>query len=451
VVQLRRFENSNMAAPAGMLAALRAMARPLRTAADLDPLMERIGDARCALLGEATHGTHEFYAFRADLSKRLIVEKGSSFIAVEGDWPDCYRVNRYVKGYPDSGASAEEVLRAFDRWPTWMWANEEVADLAEWLRRYNQGRPEHQKAGFYGLDVYSLWDSLHQVMAYLQRAAPEALPAARQALRCFEVYGEDAQEYARATMLVPEACQEEAVNLLRAVREAAPEYRRDGRDAHFVAEQNALVVRNAEMYYRTMVRSNAASWNVRDRHMAETLDRLLQHHGPEAKAIVWAHNTHIGDARFSDMADAGEVNIGQLARERYGEEGAVLVGFGTHRGTVIAAREWEAPMEVMPVPPGRKESWEDVLHRADAADKLLLFDRASSHEDLLSWRGHRAIGVVYRPEYERYGNYVPTVLPRRYDAFVFIDESQALRPLHMKAREREQVEEEVPETYPTGI
>jgi len=443
----RRFEETDTSAPAELLAAIRSSSRPLRTPDDLDPLLERVGDARCVLLGEASHGTHEFYTWRAELSKRLIAEKGFSFIAVEGDWPDCYRVNRYAKGYPDAGDSAYEVLHAFHRWPTWMWANEEVADLTEWLRHFNDGRPEGERVGFYGLDVYSLWDSLYQVMGYLQRAAPEGLPAARRALRCFEPYGEDGQEYARATAFVPETCEEEAVKLLREVRRTAPAYRGDGRDAHFVAEQNALVVKNAESYYRAMVRSNAQSWNVRDRHMAETLNRLLKHHGPRAKAVVWAHNTHVGDARFTDMADAGEVNLGQLAREDYGERQAVLVGFGSHRGTVIAGREWDAPMEVMRVPPGRPDSWEDVLHRAGAADKMLLLDPAGLPAGFLARRGHRAIGVVYHPEYEQYGNYVPTVLPRRYDAFLFLDETRALRPLHMDARE----EEEVPETYPTGV
>lgn len=451
---MARSRRSTEAAPIAtpeLLAALRSLTLPLRSAADLDPLMARIGDARCVLLGEATHGTHEFYTWRAELSRRLILEKGFSFIAVEGDWPDCYRVNRYAKGYAGAGGSAREVLRAFARWPTWMWANEEIADLVEWLAGYNRSRPEDQKVGFYGLDVYSLWDSLHQVMDYLRRTAPEALPAARSALRCFEPYAEEAQEYALATLLVPQSCQDETAKLLGEVRRAAPvsEYRSDGRDAHFVAEQNALVVKNAEAYYRTMVLSNAASWNVRDGHMAETLDRLLEHHGPRAKGIVWEHNTHIGDARFTDMPESGEVNLGQLARERYGEPNVVLVGLGTHRGTVIAGREWGAPMEEMRVPVARPSSWEDVLHDAGADDKLLLFDPGASAQALLDWRGHRAIGVVYRPELDWYGNYVPTVLPRRYDAFLFVDESHAVRALHLRRRAEE--EEEVPATFPTGV
>src|SRR5215218_11022046 len=284
---------------------------PLREPEDLDPLLERIGDARCVLLGEASHGTSEYYAWRARISERLIREKGFSFIAVEGDWPDCYEVNRYVKGYPDSGRNAREVLRTFERWPTWMWANEEVVSLAEMLRGHNEGLPEGRKVGFYGLDVYSLTESMDEIISYLERADPDAVPAARRAYRCFEPYGEDAREYARATAFVPTSCEEEVVSLLSELRGTVARYE-DGPETRFAAEQNALVVKNAEAYYRTMVRGGAASWNVRDRHMAETLERLIEHHGPGAKGIVWEHNTHIGDARHTDMARSGMVNVGQL-------------------------------------------------------------------------------------------------------------------------------------------
>jgi erythromycin esterase len=435
-------------ANAALVGGVRRLALPLRGAEDLDPLMDLIGDARYVLLGEASHGTADYYTWRTVISRRLITEKGFSFLAVEGDWPDCYRVNRYVKGFHDEGETAHEVLHAFERWPTWMWANEEVVALVEWLREHNERLPEARKAGFYGLDVYSLWDSLYAVMAYLYRNAPDALPAAWQAFRCFEPYGEDVQEYARATRFVPNSCEAEVVELLHALRRSAPvPSSAEGREARFVAEQNALVLQNAEAYYRTMVRGGSESWNIRDRHMTETLDRLMEYHGPEARAIVWEHNTHIGDARYTDMADEGEVNVGQLVRESHGQEGVVLVGFGSYRGTVIAARQWEAPMERMRVPPGREGSWEDVLHQAVGADALLLFAGRELEGGMLEPRGHRAIGVVYRPEHERFGNYVPSVLPRRYDAFLFIDTTRALHPLHdVVARE-----EEVPETYPSGM
>jgi erythromycin esterase-like protein len=350
-----------------------------------------------------------------------------------------------VTGFPDAPDDAAEALAAFARWPTWMWANEEIADLAAWLRARNAGRPGAGRVGFYGLDVYSLWDSLHAVMGYLRRHAPAALPEARRALKCFEPFGEDAQEYARATLFTPHACQDEVVELLHRLRSEAAAPAGDGRDGWFVAEQNALVVKNAEAYYRAMVRSDSASWNVRDRHMMETLARLLDHHGPNSRAVVWAHNTHVGDARYTDMADDDIVNLGQLARERYGRENVAVVGFGSHRGAVIAGPGWGAPWEEMDSPPGRPGSWEDVLHRAGAADQLLVFGDAAG--PLAGWRGHRAIGVVYRPGLEKYGNYVPTVLPQRYDAFVYLDETTAVRPLLPPGGGGP---EELPETYPSG-
>jgi erythromycin esterase-like protein len=438
---------SEAAEGTGLREQIRQLARPLRGPGDLDPLMERIGDSRYVLLGEASHGTAEYYTWRAALSKRLIVEKGFSFVAVEGDWPDCYRINRFVKGLPDSGDRPRDVLSTFQRCPTWMWANDEVADLMKWLRRHNDALPTEKKVGFYGLDVYSLWDSMYAVMGYLKRVDPSALPAALNAFRCFEPYGEDVQEYARSTRWTPESCECEVIDLLRELRTRAPTYRADGHEAYFEAEQNAVVLRNAEAYYRAMVRGGPESWNIRDRHMADTLDRLMAHHRAGAKAIVWEHNTHVGDARFTDMAEEGMLNVGQLAREHHSGEGVVLVGFGSHRGSVIAGLEWEAPMERMPVPPARAASWEDVLHRLGSDDRLLLFADADMTRELLQPRGHRAIGVLYHPHHEEYGNYVPTVLPRRYDAFLYLDETHALHPLRVPVRE----EGEVPETFPTGV
>jgi erythromycin esterase-like protein len=421
---------------------------PLHGWEDLDPLMERIGDAHYVLLGEASHGTADFYDWRRTISQRLIREKGFSFIAVEGDWPDCYRINRYVKGYADAGESAREVLHAFERWPTWMWANEEVVALVEWMRDHNRQRPDEQRVGFYGLDVYSLWDSMHAVLGYLDRADGPAGQAARRAFECFEPFGYDAQEYAEATAWTPTTCEEEVVELLRELRQRASLYEHDGREAFFNAEQNALVVKNAETYYRTMVRGDARSWNVRDQHMAETLARLMMHHGRDAKAIVWEHNTHIGDARYTDMAAGGMVNVGQLIRERHADDGVVLVGFSSHRGTVIAGDAWGAPMREMAVPPARDGSWEDILHQASKGDRLWIIDPTVDHDvPLFEPRGHRAIGVVYRPQHEAFGNYVPTIMPKRYDALAFVDESHALHALHMRAR----LDHEVPETFPTGI
>ena len=420
---------------------------PLEDPTHLDPLMERIGDARYVLLGEASHGTREYYTWRAEISKRLIAERGFSFIAVEGDWPDCYRVNRFVKGDPDLGGSAHAVLRAFDRWPTWMWANEEVADLAGWMRWHNESRSEGEKVGFYGLDVYSLWDSLYTVINYLQQAAPDAVDAAIGTFRCFQPFGHDPQEYAWATLMVPHSCEDAVVKMLTELCEKAAALRSSSADgeAFFNAEQNALVVQNAEHYYRTMVRGDASSWNVRDCHMMDTLERLMAHHGPQAKAIVWEHNTHIGDARATDMARSGMVNVGQLARERHAREGVVLVGFGSYEGSVIAGRKWGAPMEMMPVPPAQSGSYEEAFHRAGARNHLVILDDAP--DGLRQTRGHRAIGVVYNPENERFGNYVPTVMADRYDVFLYVDRTRALRPLHLRVRP----DTEVPETFPSGV
>ena len=422
---------------------VRRRATPLRQAGDLDPLLERIGSARVVMLGEASHGTSEYYTWRARITQRLVREKGFSFVAVEGDWPDAYRVNRYVKGYDDVGASAREVLHAFQRWPTWMWANWEAVALAEWLRKHNDAQPGQRGVGFYGLDVYSLWESLAAIMRYLEETDPDALEAARRAYACFEPYGEDVQAYARGAAFVQASCEDEVVDLLGDIRRHA-QATGDDDEAHFDAEQNARAAVGAERYYRTMVRGGSQSWNVRDRHMIETLDHLLEHHGPGAKAIVWEHNTHIGDARATDMAAAGMVNTGQLARERYGDDAVVLVGFGSNRGSVIAGRSWGAPMERMEVPIAQAGSWEDVFHEAGVGDALLLTDRLSPAAR--ERRGHRAIGVVYDPTLERYGNYVPTDLPARYDAFVHCDVTRALHPLHVEPKEAGP-----PETYPWGL
>lgn len=420
--------------------------RPLRSDADLDPILDAIGERRIVLLGEASHGTSEYYTWRRRISQRLITEKSFSFIAVEGDWPDCYTLNRYAKGFADAGTSAREVAHAFDRWPTWMWANEEVIDLIEWLRTYNEQRPLDQRVGFYGLDVYSLWESMEAVVRYLDRVDPGAASKARRAYACFDPYHQDVQAYARATALVPTSCEREAVSALVELRRKAAEYREDGRDAYFNAEQNALVARNAERYYRAMVMDGPDSWNLRDTHMVETLDRLLQHHGAAAKAIVWEHNTHVGDARATDMARTGLVNVGQLTREEWDGE-VYIVGFSSYEGSVIAGEEWGAPMQRMRVPEAARGSWEAALHEAGAHDMLLVMKDLENDEDAPKTRGHRAIGVVYDPDWERAGNYVPTRMTERYDALLYIDKSHALHPLHMPAH----VHGEPPDTYPTGM
>ncbi|MBP1966803.1 erythromycin esterase family protein [Paenibacillus aceris] len=406
---------------------IKQQAVPLTTPQDLDALLEAIGDKKYVLLGEATHGTSEFYTLRTELTRKLIETKGFSFIAVEGDWPSCYEVNRYVKQYKDAKPNTREVLEGFNRWPTWMWANEEVGALVDWLKQHNADKPIEQRVGFYGLDVYSLWESLDEIERYLQeKGTPEQLALARSAFECFDSYDKEGQNYGVSAAFYGESCKDEVVKLLKELHAKRVRYDEDS-EAALSAELNALVAVNAEDYYRTMVRHDAESWNIRDRHMTEALRRLAQHHGPDAKVIVWEHNTHIGDARATDMQADGMVNVGQLVREAHGEADVFAIGFGTYRGTVIAAKAWGEPVATMQVPAAQPGSWEELMHRAGAHDQILLLrkeDPVLGHEVL----GHRAIGVVYRPAYER-GNYVPSVMARRYDAFVHVDESHALRPL----------------------
>jgi erythromycin esterase-like protein len=415
-----------------------AIARPLHDAGDLDVLLDRAAGARVVLIGEASHGTHEFYTWRDALTRRLIEERGFDLVAVEGDWPDCARVDAAVRGAPGAPADPRAALLAYERWPTWMWANEEVVDFARWVRQHNERNG--RQVGFHGLDLYSLWESLHEVLVWLREHDPAGVPAALEAYRCLEPFHEDPNAYAYATRFADHSCQAAVVRMLVELR---------GRD--LTGWQNAEVVAGAEHYYRAMTQGGPKSWNVRDRHFDETLDRLLRHHeknaGRPARAVVWAHNTHVGDARATDQTAHGEVTLGELVRERYGPENVVLVGFGSHHGTVVAGRTWGAPMELMGVPPARRGSLEDVLHAEAPPQSLFVFPPLHDRPELLVDEiGHRAIGVVYRPERDSWGNYVPTVLGDRYDAFVWIDEAHALRPLHtLKVDRRE------PETYPSGM
>lgn len=408
----------------------------------LDALFDKIGNARIVMLGEASHGTHEYYTWRSYITKRLISEKNFNFIAVEGDWPDCYNINKYIKGQCEPGTQIRDVLKNFDRWPTWMWANWEIAALSDWLFQYNKDK--ENKAGFYGLDVYSLWESLEAIRRYLEKNEPEALKKAIETFRCFEPYKGDETSYADASRIVPELCEDKVVELLQEIQKRLPQYQLK-EEAIFSTEQNAVIAVNAEKYYRAMIRSNAESWNIRDSHMEETLERLLDFHGPGSKAIVWAHNTHVGDARATDMADEGEYNIGELARKAFPGQ-TFLLGFGSYSGSVIAGNSWGATMQQMLVPDARKGSWEYLLHKSGIQTKLLLMDDFKNTLFSEKRIDHRAIGVVYRPEYERYGNYVPTVLPARYDTFIYLDKTQALRPLHINPDNFA-----VPETYPFGL
>jgi erythromycin esterase-like protein len=409
---------------------LGSLARPLRTPADLDPLVERAGTARCVLLGEPSHGAHESTTWRAVLSRRLIAERGFRFIAVDGNAPDCARINLYAKGRAGSETSARELLRSGASWPAWLWANNAVAELVEWLREHNQDRALEARAGLYGLDAYGLWRSLCRVLGYLRTQAPEAVPLARAVFQCFEPYTSDTQAHARATRWLAQSSEDQIVDLLCKEQHAPAADANGDPEAAFDREQQALAAQVEPWYYRTLLQGGPQSWNVREQQLMETLDRWLEHHGPDAQCIVWAHNTHAGDARFTDMFDDGMVSIGQLVRERYGPENVLLVGSSSYRGRIVAARDWEGPTQRIQVPPAREGSWDEVLHRSSPDDKLLLWTREDETPALLAPRGQRAIGVVYRPEREGDGNYVPTVLTRRYDALVHVDETDALSPLH---------------------
>src|SRR3989440_1514755 len=435
--------------------AVREAAQPLEgNARDYDPLLGLIGNASFCLLGEATHGTHEFYRERAEITKRLIKEKDFTAIAVEADWPDAFRVNRYVRGLSDDG-SADEALSGFKRFPTWMWRNTVVVDFVEWLRDYNSSLPTNAaKVGFYGLDLYSLYTSIEAVLGYLNKIDPAAAKRARYRYSCFEHFAEDTQGYGYAANFgLTESCEREVIEQLIELRRRAADYaNRDGRvaqDEFFFAEQNARLVLNAEQYYRSMFRGRVESWNLRDRHMAETLEALVTHlnaQGQTAKVAVWEHNSHLGDARATYMADYGELNVGQLVRERYGSE-AVLVGFTTYKGTVTAASAWDGPAERKRVRPALEDSYEASFHNA-GIPKFFLPLRIPDSEAFRDSRLERAIGVIYLPRTERQSHYFEARLSDQFDAVIHFDETNALTPL-----ERQALWEtgEPPETYPTGV
>ncbi|TWT24776.1 erythromycin esterase family protein [Planomicrobium sp. CPCC 101110] len=410
--------------------AVKKYAQPFQSPQDLTAVLDAIGDAKIVMLGEASHGTSEFYTVRAELSKRLIQEKGFTLIAVEGDWPSSQQVNRYIRGYSGSGKSAEEVLQSYRRWPTWMWANEEIADFTRWLKKYNENT--ERQVGFYGIDVYSLWESMEEVVQYLTVANPAGgdLDLAKKAFSCFEPFNRQPEKYAISTANFTEVCVDEVSKLLSSIRSNEEHYK-DDQESGLNLEINALVAKNAEDYYRAMVQSGEISWNIRDEHMVEAINEVCDYHGRDAKIIIWEHNTHIGDARATDMKRDGMLNVGQVLREQNRSQDVFAVGFGTYQGTVIAADSWGAPHERISVPPARINSWEEIMHRSGAYDKLLIFNEENRplFED---WVGHRAIGVVYNPEFEAYGNYVPSKISQRYDAFIFLDETKALSPLKVE-------------------
>jgi len=423
---------------------------------DYDPLMKLVGNASLVLIGEASHGTHEFYRERAQITKRLIKEKGFAAVAVEADWPDAYRVNRYVRGM-GKDPDAVEALSGFKRFPSWMWRNADVLDFVGWLRTHNDDLPQTApKVGFYGLDLYSLHTSIEAVLDYLERIDPAAAQRARARYACFDHFGKDEQAYGYATGLgISQSCEDEVVSQLLEIYQNAAEYAwRDGRvaaDEHFYATQNARLVVHAERYYRSMFRGRVSSWNLRDSHMAETLESLLvflRAQNSHSRIVVWEHNSHLGDARATRMGQEGEWNVGQLVRERHPGD-AKLIGFTTYQGTVTAASNWDAPAERKRVRPALEDSYEALFHDVDIPRFLLTFggtDHATAalREPMLE----RAIGVIYRPETERASHYFQAHLSAQFDAVLHCDETRAVEPLE---RTSEWEAGEVPETFPTGI
>ena len=416
-----------------------------------------VGDARVVLIGEATHGTHEFYRTRAELTKRLIAERDFTAVCIEGDWPDAYRVNRYVRGAPDD-AEAIESLRGFERFPTWVWRNAEVLDFVEWLREHNDARAARNapKTGFYGLDLYSMYASIDAVLVYLDRIDPAAAARARARYACLEPFERHPERYPLAMLHgTHHSCRSEVLEALFEIgRHAAAYARRDGRaaeDEYFFAEQNARIVANAEAYYGAMLDDAASTWNLRDAHMFDTLQRLIAHlsvHRPGAKAVVWAHNSHVGDARATSMSLRGETNIGAMARADYGER-CVSIGFTTYSGTVAAASDWHAPEERTTVLPARADSYERALHDLHVPQFMLPLRPQRPHLDGLPAHAlERAIGVIYRPDTELQSHYFSANVLQQFDAIYHFDRTRAVQPLERSALWHEG---EPPEAYPSGV
>jgi erythromycin esterase-like protein len=412
---------------------------------DFARLFDRFAQAQVVLLGEASHGTSEFYRARDMITRRLITEHGFTIVAVEADWPDAASVDRYVRHRP----APKHAEPPFRRFPTWMWRNTDVERFTEWLRGWNEGQPPERRAGFYGLDLYNLSDSIEAVVDYLDRVDPEAAAVARERYGCLAPWSKEPAVYGRMAITHGFAfCEDGVVAMLRELLENRLQYAAEDPEAFLDAAQNARLVRNAEAYYRAMYYGSAESWNLRDTHMFETLRALLDAKGPDAKAVVWAHNSHIGDARYTEMGtEREELNIGQLVRQRYGRD-AALIGFGTHTGTVACASDWGGEMEVKAVNPSRRDSYERQAH-VSGVERFLLDLRPETHPDLRDRLTapllERFIGVIYRPETERWSHYSECSLPQQFDAYVWFDETKAVTPLPTGVRTG------VPDTWPFGF
>lgn len=414
---------------------------------NLDNLMERIGDSRLVLLGEASHGTAEFYEMRARITQELIEKKGFTIIAAEADWPDAAHINHYLHGTEPDPLSAN---KPFSRFPTWMWANHSVLDFIHWLKTYNQTKTQAEnKVSFYGLDLYSLFSSIEMVINYLDKVDPQTAEVARLRYGCLMPWSNDPALYSQVIITKRyRECEEDVLATLQDLLKKRIEYSREDGERYFDAQQNAHLVANAERYYRTMYYAEANSWNQRDQHMFETLQSILEFKGPDSKAVIWEHNSHVGDARATQMSARGELNIGQLARQEYGDD-AYLIGFGTDHGTVAAASEWSGPMEVKQVQPSHIDSYERVCHEVQTDNFLLPLRQplqSITRKKLLVERLERAIGVIYRPETELQSHYFYASLPNQFDEYIWFDETRAVEPLSKKT-----LEGVMPDTFPFGL
>jgi protein-L-isoaspartate(D-aspartate) O-methyltransferase len=412
--------------------------------AHLGPMLARIGESRVVLLGEASHGTSEFYRMRARITRALIEKKGFSFVAIEGDWPDAARIDNYVR----HGKVAPAEWMAFARFPTWMWRNREVREFVDWLRGHNANAKPAARVAFHGLDLYSLYNSIQVVLDYLETVDPKTAEVARQRYGCLTPWQSDPTVYGHATLTGQyHTCEKEVTSMLTDLLRKRGAYTEYDGERFMDAVQNARLVANAERYYRVMYYGSRASWNLRDSHMFETLKNLLSHHGTGSKAIVWAHNSHIGDSAATEMSARDEYNIGHLCREQFGDA-CYSIGFGTHRGTVAAASNWEEPMQVKTVRASLAGSYERLCHETGDPRFLLPLrglSRSSQIAGLMQPKLERAIGVIYRPETELQSHYFEAVLPRQFDEYVWFDETCAVTPL------RSEELQGLPDTYPFGL
>jgi protein-L-isoaspartate(D-aspartate) O-methyltransferase len=412
--------------------------------AELDALLNRIGDARVVLIGEASHGTSEFYRMRARITRELIAKKNFSFVAIEGDWPDAARIDNYVRHFE----TAPSEWTAFARFPAWMWRNRETREFVDWLRVHNAGLEPARRAAFHGLDLYSLFNSIEAVLKYLDDVDPEAARIARSRYGCLTPWQADPATYGRATLTQGyQNCEQDVVHMLTDLVHKHRQYAEHDGERFLDAVQNARLIANAERYYRIMYYGSRASWNLRDEHMFETLKVLLAYHGADSKAIIWAHNSHVGDSAATEMSSRSEYNIGHLSRNEFGQ-GCYAVGFGTHAGTVAAATDWDGPMEIKTVRPSLPESYEKLCHESGVKRFLLDLRRphwSAESDGLAKPRLERAIGVIYRPETELASHYFQACLPRQFDEYVWFDKTRALEPLHSHELAG------LPDTYPFGL